>query len=99
MINSVSAQKRKNKRKKITYVIIFLCFSFLVLRSCIIQCSLLVSYNNRINKIEKQIEIEKNRKKEIEAYKQYTNTREYKESIARNKLGLAYPNEIILKPE
>ncbi len=42
---------------------------------------------------------EQQRVEEISAYKEYTNTDEYVEKVAKEKLGLVYPQEIILKPE
>ena len=42
---------------------------------------------------------EQARSEEISAYEVYVKTDECIEQIARDRLGLAYPNEIILKPE
>ena len=37
-------------------------------------------------------------KAEIKDYVSYENTQEYTEEVARDKLGLVYPNEIIFEP-
>lgn len=46
-----------------------------------------------------QIEAEQKRALEIEEYEKYTETRKYIEEIAKDKLGLVYPGEIIFKNE
>lgn len=50
-------------------------------------------------KLEASIEDEEEREKEIEKEKAYRQTDRYIEDIAREKLGLVYEDEIILKPE
>lgn len=45
-----------------------------------------------------QLEEEQNRTLEIEAYEAYVETDEYVEAVASEKLGLAYPDELILVP-
>ena len=46
-----------------------------------------------------QIKREEERTEEIEAYRQYTQTIRYVEDIAKERLGLGYPNEIIFEAE
>ena len=46
-----------------------------------------------------QIESEQQRSTEIAEFEKYTQTRKYIEDTARDKLGLVYPGEIILKNE
>ncbi len=43
------------------------------------------------------METEQSRQKELEEYKKYVNTKEYIEQVAKTKLGLVYPNEVIYK--
>ena len=40
----------------------------------------------------------KEEKAEIKDYESYVKTKEYTEEVARDKLGLVYPNEIIFEP-
>ncbi|MFG6384220.1 MAG: septum formation initiator family protein [Lachnospiraceae bacterium] len=47
--------------------------------------------------LQEQLEAEEQRQKELKEYEKYVNTREYTEQIAKTKLGLVYPNEIIFK--
>ena len=55
------------------------------------------SYQAQEEELEAQLESEKARKKELEEYKKYVNTKEYIEQVAKAKLGLVYPNEVIYK--
>lgn len=60
------------------------------------------SGNNRdreyIEQLKQEIKEEEDRKEELEQYSKYIKTKQFVELMARNKLGLVYPNEIILKP-
>ena len=51
-------------------------------------------YNSKAAALEKSIDSEKERTKEIEAQKEYMKTDEYVEEAAREKLGLVKDNEI-----
>ena len=48
--------------------------------------------------IREQIDEEKERAAELEEEKEYRKTREFIEKIARERLGLFYPDETVLKP-
>ena len=48
--------------------------------------------------VQEQIDEEKARAEELEREKEYRKTREFIEKIARERLGLFYPDETILKP-
>jgi len=56
-------------------------------------------YTNRINELNAEIEAEKERTEEIEEYRKYTQTKKYIEEMAKEKLGLVYENEILIKEE
>ena len=47
---------------------------------------------------EAQLEAESKRAEELEDYKVYVKTKEYAEEVAKEKLGLVNPDEILLKP-
>ncbi len=51
----------------------------------------------KTSRLEAQIEDENERKKEIENFKAYVQTKSYIEEIARDKLGLVYEDEYIFK--
>ena len=56
-------------------------------------------YNSKAAALEKSIDSEKERTKEIEAQKEYMKTDEYVEEAAREKLGLVKDNEIVFQEE
>ena len=49
--------------------------------------------------LEKQLEEEKSRAEEIDELEKHVGSNEYIEDVARDKLGLAYPNEIVFEAE
>lgn len=53
------------------------------------------AYEQQKTALQQQIEEEKERADEIEAYKEYVNSDEYVEKIAKEQLGLIKDNEII----
>lgn len=48
--------------------------------------------------LEKQIKSEEQRTKELEELEKYMQTKKYVEEIAKEKLGLVYPDEILIEP-
>ncbi len=56
-------------------------------------------YITREENLADLIEQEENRSLELEEYTKYMQTKKYIEDVARDKLGLVYPDEIMLKPE
>ena len=54
---------------------------------------------SRIDTLEAQIAEQEERSEQIEQYDKYTKTRGYIEEIAKSRLGLVYPGEIIFKAE
>lgn len=56
-------------------------------------------YIEKQQQLEEELSNETERQEEMEQYEEYTKTREYVEDVAKSKLGLAYPNEIIFKEE
>ena len=57
----------------------------------------LVKNRERSNELETEIAKEEQRAEDIEEYRKYTETREYIEEVAREKLGLVYEGEVIFK--
>ena len=49
--------------------------------------------------VQEQIDEELERAQELEKEKEYRKTREFIEKIARERLGLFYPDEKVLKPD
>lgn len=56
-------------------------------------------YSAQKSELEQQIKDEEMRSDEIENLKDYVNSTEYIEKIARDKLGLVYKDEILFKAE
>ncbi len=58
-----------------------------------------ISYQKQEAELREQIEEEDQRAEDIEEFEEYVKTDEYAEDKAKEKLGLAYPNEILFKAE
>lgn len=54
-------------------------------------------YAQREADLKKQIQEEERRAEEIENYRKYTQTKQYVEEVANDKLGLVYEGEILFK--
>lgn len=57
-----------------------------------------LEYQIREEALEEQKTEEENRARELEEYRVYVQTKQYIEEIAKQKLGLVNPDEILLKP-
>lgn len=57
------------------------------------------AYEQKEAELEQLLEAEMKRTEEISGLEEYMKTDEYVEKIARDKLGLVYPDEILIKPE
>ena len=55
--------------------------------------------DQNIVELEQQKEAEQKRAEEIEEFRKYTQTKRYKEEVAKEKLGLVYEGEIIFQEE
>ncbi len=56
------------------------------------------AYQIRLENLEAQVSREKERSGELEEYRVYVQTKQYVEEVAKQKLGLVKPDEILLKP-
>ncbi len=96
-------KKRKNNKKNINPVS-FLIFVLVTLIGVVsFQVVELYKKNTELNEeaaiIEMQINKEKNNQKGLLEYKDYINTKEYIEKLARDKFGLIKPGEILFITE
>ncbi|MCD8082788.1 MAG: septum formation initiator family protein [Clostridiales bacterium] len=57
-----------------------------------------LEYQAREEALERQLESEENRAAELEEKRVYVQTKKYIEEVAKEKLGLVNPGEILLKP-
>lgn len=97
--------KRGGKRRsleKAGVVPLFLIVAFIAILLLVQEAGLqeqLDSYNAQISELDSQIKSEQARSEEIEEYGKYTQTDEYVEQVAREKLGLVKDDEIIFKSD
>lgn len=57
-----------------------------------------LEYQIREEALEQQVAKEQSRAEELEEYRVYVQTKQYIEEVAKQKLGLVKPDEILLKP-
>lgn len=57
-----------------------------------------LDYKVREENLDAQVKAEEKRTEELKEYKIYVKTKQYAEEIAKEKLGLVNPDEILLKP-
>ncbi|MGN0159496.1 MAG: septum formation initiator family protein [Brotaphodocola sp.] len=57
-----------------------------------------LEYQAKEQSLLKQVEQEEKRADELEEYRVYVQTKQYIEEVAKQKLGLVKPDEILLKP-
>lgn len=98
----MAGRKRKSARHKsyagsVSIVVIIL----LLLGTISIKCIELKSKNESLKKqeaaLEEKIQQETVREKEIEELSKYVQTKQYAEEVAKEQLGMVYPDEIIFK--
>jgi len=58
-----------------------------------------LEYQIREEALEKQKAAEESRAAQLEEYRIYVDTKQYIEEVAKEKLGLVKPDEILLKPQ
>lgn len=56
-------------------------------------------YEQKRQELQAQIEEQEKRAEELEEFEKYTQTKQYMEEIAKDKLGLVYEGEILFKQE
>lgn len=95
-----SKRARRNNRAgmlSISFVIVVMAITLTV------KCKNLElktdTYSQRIQVLEQEKETEIARKEELEEYSKYVKTKKYVEEVAKDKLGLVYPDEIIFKAQ
>ena len=56
-------------------------------------------YTERLESLEKEVQLQEDRAEELSEYRVYVQTKQYIEKVAKEKLGLVNPDEILLKPK
>lgn len=96
----IRVRKKKQNRVGMALVLTVLMLLMLVVSYNSKQLEeKLASYQERERQLTEQLEAEKARSEEIEEFKKYTKTKKYIEETAREKLGLVYEDEILIKTE
>lgn len=103
-MNEMGKSRRKRKDKwgnRMTLVgITFVVFSLAV--TVTIKGTTLKEkereYGIRLENLQAQVDKEQERAKDLEDYRVYVQTKQYIEEVAKQKLGLVKPDEILLKP-
>ena len=93
-------RKKRQNRIGMTLVLTVLLLMMLVVSYNTRQMKeKLAVYQQKERSLTEQLEAEKERSEEIEEFKKYTGTKKYIEETAREKLGLVYEDEILIKTE
>ncbi len=97
-----SLRVRRNLQHKLS--ILMISGVILILGVTLSVASISLQAKNREYKaqeaeLEKQLEEEAARSEEIDELEEYVGTDEYVEDVAKDKLGLVYPNEILFEAE
>ena len=95
----VFRRKRQNRLGMFLVTIVVLMLLVVVSINSIGLRQKRASYQEREQALQQQIDAEEERSEQIEEYRKYTQTKKYVEEVAKDKLGLVNPGEIIYKPE
>ena len=102
MVFKTSAKTDKSQQNQLNMWLASLVVGILyvvIMVACLGLAQKLQHNKERISQLNSEIIKEEQRAADIEEYRQYTETKEYIEEIARKKLGLVYDGEIIFKEE
>lgn len=95
-------RKRRGKRGNRSAMLCITAVVTVLLVSLTVQSHSLTvknaAFEEQEARLARQLEDEKKRTEEIDGLQEYMQTDEYVEKIARDKLGLVYPDEILIKP-
>lgn len=81
----------------IVFVVVFFCLCIGIRSANLKKQS--EELAERQEALEKQLANEEQRTKELEELEKYMQTKKYMEEVAKEKLGLVYPDEILIQPE
>lgn len=89
--------KKQNKNKSIYRIlgVVFVVFFSVMIIKGIMQQPEITKNEDKIAKLQEQIEYEKKRAEEVENMKSQVDTDEYIEKVAREKLGMIKRDEIV----
>ena len=89
---------RENRRGMILIIVVV----GIIIVALAVKCRSLSTrnetYARQIETLEQKISEERGRSENIETFRRYTKTNAFVEKLAREKLGLVYPDEVIIQP-
>ena len=91
-------KKRKGQGLVWVFAVVALLAGFLIYQTAVLKKKQ-ADYAARESELESQIAEESRRAEDLEEYDIFTRTLKYIEQIAREKLGLGYPGEVVVEPE
>lgn len=94
-MRNLKKRKRRSGLKLIGFMVLIICAVVLIKTRELNHD--LEKKDQQVNKLNQQIADEEERKLSLEEEKAYQSTKRYIEEIARNKLNLYYPDEIIFE--
>lgn len=100
----MAKRRKKSTRKQSRLASMFIIVAVVVVcTASLFKISDLYNESRELTYTEKTLEskIEQTEldRQELEAKEQYMKTKQYIEDVAKEKLGLVYPDEIVIKPE
>lgn len=100
----MAKRRKKSTRKQSRLASMFIIVAVVVVcTASLFKISDLYNESRELTYTEKTLEtkIEQTEldRQELEAREQYMKTKQYIEDVAKEKLGLVYPDEIVIKPE
>ena len=90
---------RKNRRSVLMISLVIMLLGAVVLGCGVSLKAMKEAYLAKEEELRLQIEAEQERSEEIDELKEYVETDEYIEMVAKEKLGLAYENEILFEAQ
>ncbi len=92
--------KKKKRRKDVRLIFLAVVIVCIVIG---IKTAMLYKESRELSKkqeaLASRMESEEQRKEDLEELEKYMKTKKYMEEVAKTKLGLVYPNEILIQPE
>lgn len=103
-LTRLERERRRKQQRRQRRIGVIVCVALVVLVVCAVlygNKSLATKndeYKVQIEELNRQIEEQQTRSDELEEYRKYVQTKKFVEKIAKDKFGMLYPDEMILKP-
>ena len=99
-MSSRQRKKRRNRRKEVPVIFVAVLIMCIVIG---IRSFSLYKESRELSKKQESLaarmQSEEQRKEDLEDLEKYMQTKKYMEEVAKTKLGLVYPDEILIQPE